>query len=307
MHTAILFLIFNRPDTSKRVFEIIRQVKPLRFYIAADGPRNDEEIKICEETRSIIEKIDWDCEIKTLFRRENLGCGKAVSSALTWFFDHEPEGIILEDDIIPHLDFFTYCEELLEKYRTTDQIYAISGHNHLYGETVNEDSYYFSSICHIWGWASWRRAWKAYDYSLETINKKEFFTVLRYYYDKSCYRNFWKQVFFQMKNHLIDTWDYQWGISVMYNKALCIIPNNNLTQNIGFGENATHTKKIDKKNFDYKGRAILPLKHPQNISLNRKGDKMDIIKNKRCVSNIRYVKHYVLFKLKIWLNGKFSF
>ncbi|KAA6343900.1 hypothetical protein EZS27_008461 [termite gut metagenome] len=307
MHAAILFLIFNRPDTSKRVFEIIRQVKPLRFYIAADGPRNDEEIEICEKTRSIIEKIDWDCEVKTLFRKENLGCGKAVSSALTWFFDNESEGIILEDDIIPHLDFFPYCEELLEKYRATDQIYAISGHNHLYGEKANEDSYYFSSICHIWGWASWRRAWKAYDYSLEAINKKEFFNILRYYCDKSCYRNFWKLIFFQMKDHLIDTWDYQWGISLMYNKALCIIPNTNLTQNIGFGENATHTKKIKKKILDYKGRAIFPLKHPQNIFLNREGDRMDIIKNKRCISDIRYVKRYVLFKLKILLNGRFKF
>lgn len=292
MKTAILFLIFNRPDTTFRVFETIRQAKPPRLYIAADGPRENRpgEKELCIETRSIINKIDWECEVKTLFRKTNLGCGKAVSQAITWFFENEEEGIILEDDILAHPDFFPYCEELLSKYRDNESVRFISGRNHLYDKRVNNDSYYFSSINHVWGWATWRSAWQIYSFDLSNLNEKKFNKALNKYYSKRIYKNYWKIIFFQMKNYMIDTWDYQWTISLIYNNSLCIVPNVNLIQNIGFGIDATHTFDVDNKVSEYKGKSILPLVHPSEILLNRIGDELDIKINNRYISNSVYFR-----------------
>ncbi len=145
MKSPVLFLIFNRPDTTAKVFEAIREARPPKLYIAADGPRPNRagEKDRCEVTRAIATQVDWPCEVKKLFRDENLGCGKAVSEAITWFFENEPEGIILEDDILPHPDFFPYCDEMLEKYRDNDRVGIISGHNHIYRDLNRESSYGF--------------------------------------------------------------------------------------------------------------------------------------------------------------------
>jgi hypothetical protein len=241
-----------------------------------------------------------------LFRNENLGCGKAVSGALNWFFDQEPEGIILEDDVVPHPDFFSYCEELLEKYRYNDEVCFISGRNHFYGQKANEDSYFFSSISHVWGWASWRRVWKIYDFELKSFTKKSFKNALHYYYDDPREIRYWLWIFFQMKHNQIDSWAYPLTICLLMHQSLCIIPNTNLTQNIGFREDATHTLGRDDKMSSYKGNAILPLKHPQKIELNKKGDHMDIETGQRYLSVSRYyyyvVKYYIKSFVKIFLS-----
>ena len=180
--TPILFLIFNRPDTTKRVFESIRSIKPAKLYIAADGDRKDKvgEDLLCKDTRSIIDLIDWECEIKTLFRPENLGCKIAVSSAIDWFFENEEQGIILEDDCLPNESFYIYCETLLNYYAFNERIMHISGNNFQDGMMRGNGSYYFSNYNHIWGWASWKRAWKAYNVDLsfltETLIEKQFDT-----------------------------------------------------------------------------------------------------------------------------------
>ena len=161
MDTPILFLVFNRPDTTSKVFQRIREIQPLKLFIAADGPRPEKEgeKEKCETVkRSVLENIDWPCEVKTLFRNNNLGCGKAVSNAITWFFQNVEEGIILEDDILPDKSFFNFCKDLLEKYRYDERIKVIGGSN-IHKKAGIKDSYYFSSICRIWGWASWRRVW----------------------------------------------------------------------------------------------------------------------------------------------------
>lgn len=310
MKTAILFLIFNRPDTAIRVFETIRQARPPRLYVAADGPRKDRvgENEKCEETRSIIKLIDWNCEVKTLFRNENLGCGKAVSEAITWFFEQEEEGIILEDDVLPHSDFFPYCEELLERYRNVEQVRFISGRNHLYGARASEDSYYFSSVNQVWGWASWRRVWKLYDYNLETIKKRDFYASLNYYYQDIHIINHQKLLFAQMKRHMIDTWDYQLTFALMVNKSLCIIPNINLIQNIGIGNEATHTLEGNKIIKEYKGGSILPLKHPDKVKLNKEGDMLEFTFNQIGVSRYRYIRWYLLYWVRyVFQKVKFVF
>lgn len=301
MKTAVLFLIFNRPDTTLRVFEAIRQAKPPRLYVAADGPRKDRagEKEKCEEVRSIIEKVDWDCEVKTLFRNENLGCGQAVSQAITWFFKQEAEGIILEDDILPHPEFFPYCEELLERYREVKEVGVISGRNHLYGVKIDsEDSYYFSSMAHIWGWATWASRWQLYHYEISGYDYSVFKECLKYYYHRKDFRTYWRWIFFMMKNHLIDTWDYQWTISLMMNKMINIVPFHNLNQNIGFGVGATHTVTGEQEMIDYKGTSIYPLTYPSKVELAYDMDEMDCDRNQFKLSVFNYWKYRIKMIVK---------
>jgi hypothetical protein len=245
LDTPILFIIFNRPDVTEEVFNVIKKHQPKQLFIAADGPRSGslEDLELCKETRSVINKIDWPCELKTLFRDQNLGCGLAVSSSISWFFEHVEEGIILEDDCLPNDSFFTFCEILLEKYRNTDNVMHIGGSNFQFGTKYSNSSYYFSAIPHVWGWASWRRAWKLYDYNLSDLNiflnKNK---ISNYISDKKTY-NFWFEIFCKMNQKKIDTWDYQWQYAIWNNNGLSIIPSENLIKNIGFGINATHTKE----------------------------------------------------------------
>ena len=156
LETPVLFLVFNRPDTTAQVFEAIRQAKPPRLYVASDGAREDKEgeLEKVKQVREIVSQVDWNCEVKTLFRDKNLGCKIAVSSAIDWFFEQEEMGIILEDDCLPHPTFFRFCQELLERYRDDERIGMISGNNFQFGRKCTDYSYYFSMYSHIWGWAS---------------------------------------------------------------------------------------------------------------------------------------------------------
>ncbi len=185
LRTPVLLVIFNRPKTTQLVFEAIRRAKPARLYIAADGPRKNVEsdIKNCAEARKIVEQIDWDCAVQTLFRNGNVNCGRGPSSAFTWFFEHEEEGIILEDDCLPSQSFFWFCQELLEYYRDDTRVMHIGGNNFLNGwKKDNDYSYYFSRSGHIWGWATWRRAWKMFDFNIKNYAKAKHHGFFQYYF-----------------------------------------------------------------------------------------------------------------------------
>lgn len=162
------FLIFNRPSITQNVFDQIKKIKPLFLFVAADGPRQEiEDDKInCELTKDIIKQIDWDCKLKTLYREENLGCGFAVSSAISWFFEHVEEGIVLEDDCLPEISFFQFCSELLTLYKEDEKIYIISGTNMQNGINRGNGSYFFSNYPITWGWASWKRAWNYFNHDI---------------------------------------------------------------------------------------------------------------------------------------------
>lgn len=271
----ILFIIFNRLDTTEQVFEQIKKQKPKYLYIAADGPRKNREddIENCRKTREIVNKIDWDCELKTLFREENLGCGKAVSGAITWFFENVEMGVILEDDCLPHDDFFPYCEELLIKYKDNKAIKMISGDNFQDGIKRSDSSYYFSAYTHIWGWATWRRTWQEYDFSLNNISKKQFKNILKQYFSLWNERQVWLDKFVLMKKRVIDTWDYQLSFCIWENRGINIIPNVNLISNIGFGECSTHTNDDNNVLANIPAQSILPINHPDVISINKEADK----------------------------------
>ena len=272
--TPILFLIFNRPDTTVKVFEEIQKRKPKYLYVAADGPRKNilGEVELCHQTRDIIKQVDWDCDVKTLFREQNLGCGKAVSSAITWFFENVEQGIILEDDCLPHPDFFNYCEELLDKYKYNEQVMLISGDNFQNRIKRSEESYYFSAYPHIWGWATWRKNWNKYDYLLEKTSTKEFKVISKEYFPLWTEQQVWLDKFLLMKKKAIDTWDYQFVFSIWINKGLSILPNVNLVSNIGFLENSTHTSDPNHKFANIPTQNILPLKHPSTIERNLVAD-----------------------------------
>lgn len=248
LRTPVLFLVFNRPETTAQVFEAIRQAKPPRLYVAADGPRPNHEVEadLVAQVRKIATEVDWSCEVKTLFRNENLGCKYAVSGGISWFFEQEEQGIILEDDCLPSKSFFWFCEELLERYAKDERIFIISGYNKQQEWHPNHHDYFFSNLGGIWGWATWRRAWVHYDSEMKSLDefaKLGFFESTLGYKLGNLRRNQLVEAKKQIKSGKIDTWDYQWGYSRTINKGLACVPSISLIQNIGFNDQATHTKK----------------------------------------------------------------
>ncbi|MCO5236772.1 MAG: hypothetical protein M9933_10940 [Chitinophagaceae bacterium] len=240
-NTPILFLIFNRPDTTLEVFNQIQLMKPKFLFIAADGPRENKvgEYEACMKAREIIKRIDWDCEVMTLFRERNLGCGIAVSSAITWFLNQVEYGIILEDDCVPALSFFDYCEYLLKKYKDDKEVMHISGSNFQNKNNKGETSYYFSYYPHIWGWATWRRAWAHYDFKISD-SKHLFNSVTEKKLISRRERNHLRKKLMKVESKEINTWDYQWFFSILKNNGFAITPNCNLVINIGVRNSPTH-------------------------------------------------------------------
>ena len=275
LKTAVLLLLFNRPDTTTHVFEKIRQIKPQRLYVASDGPREgyDGEIEKITKAREIATKVDWPCEVKTLFRDKNLGCKRGVSTAITWFFEHEEQGIILEDDCVPHLDFFIFCENLLEHHAKDKRVSIISGNNFQNGQWRGDTSYYFSKYNHIWGWATWRRAWNDYQGDIkfwpEWSNSKAW---LNYMPDK-VERKDWKKIFDQVYAGQIDSWAYPWTASTWYKNGLTATPNINLVSNIGFGDEATHTKLKNHKLSNRQTMELNHITHPKQIIIDKEADR----------------------------------
>ncbi len=267
----ILFLIFNRPDTTLKVFNQIRKVKPKKLFIAADGPREKvDDVENCRLARNIVNQIDWDCEVKTLFRKENLGCGKAVSSAINWFFEHVEEGIILEDDCLADFSFFNFCRLMLDKYRYEQKVMMICGTNYFFNKVKSKDSYFFSKYYSVWGWATWKRAWSLFDLKMlqwKKLKNTDFFKKISR--DKHV-RSFWEEHFDMIINNKIDTWDFPWSFTCFLNDGLAVVPFNNLVSNIGL-EGAHANGSIGSSHFmPTKKIELSDIKHPMKIKSNLK-------------------------------------
>lgn len=241
-NTPVLFLIFNRLETTRMVFEKIKEIKPRFLFVAADGPRPHKQGEV-EKTKIvrdyIVSNIDWDCEVKTLFREENLGCGQAVSEGITWFFENVEQGIILEDDCLPDLSFFHFCEELLNFYKSNPQIVHISGNNFQDKVVKYDYSYYYSKYPNSWGWATWKRAWNYFDLRLEREDYKKKIKPLNNFIKEKDYVE--HMIDYIKTGNFYHIWDFQWLLTTNIRKGLCIVPAKNLVTNIGFGEAATHT------------------------------------------------------------------
>jgi hypothetical protein len=296
--TPILFLIFNRFEAASKSFSVICDIKPSKLYIAADGPREyiNEDYYNCMRVRNmVLSKINWNCEVKTLFRENNLGCGLAVSSAISWFFSCVSEGIIIEDDCVPDLSFFPFCQELLLRYRDNSKIVHINGSNHQFGIRRGGSDYYFSHYPHVWGWATWKRAWDIYDFHMRD------FSLIK----KSKYFKKYAQVTLMNSVFVgeVDTWDIQWVYSVLKFKGLVITPNINLVTNIGFDISATHTiaKSQDFVKYSKNGSIAFPLKHPLLFLINRFADRFTAVYVHKIIKpNLidRILKKSLTFKLK---------
>ena len=278
--SAVLFLVFNRPDTTEKVFRAIQNAKPAKLYLACDGPRKNNVIdqrNVKEVRELILNGIDWECEVKNRFQSENLGCKNAVSSGITWFFENEEEGIILEDDCLPSESFFNFCDSLLEKYREDQRVSHIGGVNFLGHNLANNESYYFSRFTHVWGWASWRRVWRDYDVHLTLLDK---FLANNHLIDIFPDKRVTKYLSRELKRVQIgalNTWDYQYLFLNLIKNGLCIIPAKNLVENIGFGVNATHEQNDAIKTG--KAHGISPvLVHPNFLVPETKYDISSLLK-----------------------------
>ncbi len=267
LHETVVFIVFNRPGTTAAVFERIRAAQPERLLVIADGPRSDRpnDVSLCRQVREICQRIDWNCDAKFRFSDTNLGCRKNVLEGLAWVFSQVERAIILEDDCVPDSSFFPFCSELLTHYQDDPHVGMISGDHFLDGNFHIADSYYYSRFCHIWGWATWRRAWERMDPTMSdwpTLRKNNWLENIT---GKGPQLNYWKRMLDDSHANSggLNTWDVAWQYACWKSEMACIIPQTNLVKNLGFDANATHTKADDRRADMSVTPMKFPLQHPK--------------------------------------------
>jgi hypothetical protein len=310
VQSPVLFLVFNRPDTTRRVFQQIKAARPARLYIGADGPRPEKplDLRLCREVRDIVSDIDWNCSVRTLFNDENKGCKLAVSSAIDWFFRQEEEGIILEDDCLPASSFFYFCDLLLDKFRSDNRIFSITGSNAQNGRTRGNASYYFSQLGNIWGWASWRRIWNLYDLDLNRYHEEFATQFLKNNFQDAILADYWLNIFKRLKKQEIDTWDQQFQLMTFFENGLCITPNVNLISNIGFGREATHTFNPQDYSANKPTIEINTVIHPIEILADKEADYFSFNHEFKLDERRQKKEKDKLFRrrFKKWIRGLFT-
>jgi hypothetical protein len=273
--TPVALLIFNRPDTTARVFKEIAKAKPPKLLVVADGPRANKpgELEKCEQTRAIIQQVDWDCEVITNFAESNMGCKMRVATGIDWIFEHVEEAIILEDDCLPDPSFFRFCQEMLIRYRDNDRVSMVSGGNLQFGRQRGAGSYYFSRYTHIWGWASWRRAWQHYDRDIKLWPVFRDEGWIESIFSNKDEQAYWRNSFEAVHDGSLDTWDCSWTFTALLRGMLQVVPNTNLISNIGFGPEATHTHDLGIHANMPTQPIVFPLIHPNFVLQDPEGDR----------------------------------
>lgn len=302
LKTPVAIFIFNRPETTERVFTEVARVKPTMLLVVADGPRPGfgGESQRCLAARAIVNRIDWPCEILTNYADTNMGCRLRVSSGLDWVFENVDEAIILEDDCVPNPTFFRFCGELLDIYRNNCRVMHISGDNFQYGRKRGNDSYYFSRYPHVWGWATWRRAWRHYDVNMRLWTSARDKSVYLDSFRTEGERRFWRETWDAVSAGRVDTWDYQWVFACVAHGGMAVMPNLNLVSNIGFGPGSTHTTtagpgaSLPTKDLSF------PLRHPIIVATDDEADQFTarifFTRQTRLVRALRRVWRVVLGK-----------
>lgn len=262
----ILLCIFRRPLTTKRTFEAIRLARPPRLYVSADGPCDNRvgEADLCAEARRVATAVDWPCEVRTLFRDRNVGSREAIGGGISWFFENEEEGIILEDDCLPHPSFFPYCEELLARYRDDERVMCIAGDNPFPISPDYPASYIFSAFSFTWGWATWRRAWNHNNFSrFQSVDRTP---ILKAVDSDPIFIDHFRKLFDKTSTGEIDSWDYVWLFSVWSQSGLTCMPKVNLVSNIGFGDDGTYCRDPNHPRANNAIQQIgMPLVHPELV------------------------------------------
>jgi hypothetical protein len=273
MTAPVLLLAFNRPDHTRRVLNAIRCIRPMRLFVAADGPRTAQEGEKVKRVHELVREIDWPCQVQTLFRETNLGCKLAVSQAITWFFERVEEGIILEDDCVPHPTFFPFAAELLERFRNDQRVFMISGDNFQFGRRRTDYSYYFSRYTHIWGWATWRRAWRLYDHAMTHWPELRDDGWLLDILGTRQAAEYWNAIFEATHQDRNTSWAYRWSYAAWCHGGLTVLPNVNLVSNIGFGADATHLVQQDSTFAGLPVQGMeMPLRHPPYLIRDERAD-----------------------------------
>jgi len=265
LDVPVAFFIFNRPDPTRRVFAEIAKTQPRKLLVIADGPRTDAEWPRCQETRRLVEHIDWPCDVRHFFAESNLGCRRRMVTGIDWVFSQAEEAILLEDDCLPDPTFFPFCAELLERYRDNQRVFMISGDNMQHGRQWSQDSYYFSVVTHIWGWATWRRAWQHHDADLTDWPDSQKSDFPGDFVPSAPAVRFYKKLMADTFTGKLDAWSLGWMYAAWKQRALTVLPSVNLISNIGFGADATHTRKPDPfANLPISSMEF-PLKHPAQV------------------------------------------
>jgi len=276
MQTPVVLIIYRRPDTTRKVFEEIRKAKPEHLFIIADGPKEAADEASCQATRAVVEDIDWPCEVRRNYADTNMGCGRRLPSGLDWVFEHVDRAIILEDDCLPSSSFFPFCSELLDRFKDDNRVMHINGNT--YGSDfsdLNDYSYGFCNYAQVWGWATWRRAWKHYDADLTRWPDFQKSGLLGSLDGGKKVDKVRREKWGRVHRGEIDTWDYQWHFTVMSQSGLVVVPNRNLISNIGFDHLATHTTNADSHKANLNVEAVEDsLSHPPFIVSDRRINKV---------------------------------
>ena len=275
LSVPVAFFTFNRLDTAKQVFARIKEAKPTKLYLISDGPRahvQGEDEKVNGVRAYLLDNIDWDCEVVKNFAEANMGCGKRMSSGITWVFENEEKAIFLEDDCVPQPTFFRYCQEMLEKYENTEEVMIVSGNNQIAYLNTFDGDYGFSHQANIWGWAAWRRTWADYDYDIKDWPEKKKLPVWKKIYNRKAYWTLMAE-YDTMYRHAYDTWDYQVSYLLGKKEAYCVIPKVNLVSNAGFdGQEFTHTADMPEWMDQRSYPMTFPINHPEKVTWSKKYD-----------------------------------
>lgn len=296
----VLMLIFNRPDLTARIFESVRAARPAKLYLACDGPRSLAELQLVKDCQRVVSEVDWPCEVFTLYRPRNLGCKVAVSEAITWFFEREEAGIILEDDVLPVPEFFEFMNKALVEYRDKLWVGAVSGIS--LTDEVDQSGQVLcrsSAFPMIWGWGTWRRVWEKYRVELRAncgTNSDPVLTDFRL--TSSVFVQNWTRIFDDLKSGAVNTWDYQLCYLFMKENLRCVLPTVPLVDNIGFDSRATHTKGL-RPNW-----LIKPSQQSEarfNFKVTRRDDLMDelILDRVFGVNRVSKIKHFIKNVLRL--------
>jgi len=273
----VLLIAFNRPDLTRQTLERIASCRPTQLFVAIDGPRpgSDTDASQIQATRSLFDNLDWSCRLELRCLQENVGCRKAVTDAVSWFFERVERGIILEDDCLPNAGFFRFCQELLEHWADEPRVMSISGTNLVSG-TVGSgsthgdgSSYIFSRFQQVWGWATWRERWEQFRDDQACLELARQQTAISTELGQRA-TDIWLNQMQRTIDGEIDTWDYLWLMSCWAKEGFAIIPGVNLVRNIGFDHRATHTHDRSAKGANLEVQELdFPLGHPESIQVSR--------------------------------------
>ena len=292
LSTPVVFVMFNRPNTTRVVFDAISQSQPKKLYIVSDGPRigRPGEQYLVEQCREIVSGADWPCEVYTRYSDTNLGCKENIVRGLDWVFDQEDEAIILEDDCVPTSEFFGFCQEMLELYRNNPSVGTISGSNpeEISSLTTNF-SYWFSRYPKVWGWATWKRAWDKYEVDLSRFSRLDRRVLVSEKVSSLEARKYWESKFDSVASGRVDTWDYQLAFMHFKHSFVSVIPSVNLISNIGFGPDATHTVSQPADSLHITtGKLKSPLHGPSSAQPFEEYDEL-VVRNRFSLSPIRRI------------------